>query len=154
MSWLFTSGGQSIGVSASASVLPMSIQGWFPSGLTDFISLQSKGLSRVISSTTIQMHPFFGPQPSLWSKFHIHNRKTIDLTRCIFVSKVMSLLFNTFSRFVLAFLPRSYCLLIPWLQSLSTVTLEPKKIKSVTVSTFFSNPAKPAYQIPDTEKVI
>ena len=63
MSWLFTSGGPSIGVSASASVLPMSIQGWFPSGLTDFISLQSKGLSRVVSSTTVWKHQFFGTQP-------------------------------------------------------------------------------------------
>ena len=89
------------------SISPSNIQGWFLLGLTGLISLLSKGLSRVISSTTIQMHPFFGPQPSLWSKFHIHNWKTIDLTRCIFVNKVMSLLFNTFSRFVLAFLPRS-----------------------------------------------
>ena len=60
--------------------------------------------------------------------------KTIDLTIWIFVSKVMSLLFNMLSRFVLAFLPRSKCLLISWLQSLSTVILEPKKVKSVTVS--------------------
>ena len=59
MSWLFASGGQSIGVSASASVLPMSIQGWFPLGLTGLISLLSKGLSRVFSSTTIWKHQFF-----------------------------------------------------------------------------------------------
>ena len=62
MSWLFTSGGQSIGVSASASVLPMNIQGWFLLGLTGLISLQSKGLSRVFSSTIVQRHQFFGPQ--------------------------------------------------------------------------------------------
>ena len=62
MSWLFASGGQSIGVSASASVLPMNIQGWFPLGLTRLISLLSKGLSRLFSSTTIQKHQFFGPQ--------------------------------------------------------------------------------------------
>ena len=66
MSWLFTSGGQSIGTSASASALPMTIQGWFPLRLTDLISLQYKGLSRVFSSTTVWKHQFFGAQPSLW----------------------------------------------------------------------------------------
>ena len=60
MSQLFASGGQSIGVSGSASVLPMSIQGWFPLGWTGWISLQSKGLSRVSSNTTVQKHKFFG----------------------------------------------------------------------------------------------
>ena len=68
MSWLFSSGGQSIGPSTSASVLPMNIQGLFPLGLTGWISLQSKGLSRVFSNTTFQKHQFFGAQPSLWSK--------------------------------------------------------------------------------------
>ena len=58
----FTSGGQSIGVSASASVLPMNTQDWFPSGLTSLISLQSKGLSKVFSNTTAQKHQFFGKQ--------------------------------------------------------------------------------------------
>ena len=62
MSQLFTSGGQSIGVSASALVLPMNIQDWFPLGLTGLISLQSKGLSRVFSNTTVQKHQFFGAQ--------------------------------------------------------------------------------------------
>ena len=66
---LFKSGCQSIGASASASVLPMNIQGWFPLGWTGWISLQSKGLSRVFSNTTKQKHQFFGAQPSLWSKF-------------------------------------------------------------------------------------
>ena len=70
MSRLFTSDGQSIGASASASVLPVNIQGWFPLGLTSFILL-SKGLSRVISCATIQKHPFFGIQPSLWSNTQI-----------------------------------------------------------------------------------
>ena len=70
MSRLFTSGGQSIGVSASASGLPMNIQGWFPLGLASLISLLSKGLSRVCSSTTIRKHQFFGTQPSLWSNSH------------------------------------------------------------------------------------
>ena len=65
VSWFFTSGGQSIG--ASASVLPMNIQDWCPLGLTGLISFQSKGLSRVFSNTTAQEHQFFGTQPSLWS---------------------------------------------------------------------------------------
>ena len=72
MNWLFTSGGQSIGASASASVLPMNIQGWFPLGLTGLISLLSKGISRVFSSTSIQKHRYFGTQHSLWSNSHIH----------------------------------------------------------------------------------
>ena len=71
MSQFFTTGGQSIGVSASASVLPMNIQGRFPLGCADWISLQSKGLSRVFSNTTVQRPQFFGTQPSLWSSSHI-----------------------------------------------------------------------------------
>ena len=67
MSQFFTSDGQSIGASALASVLPMNIQDWFPLGLTGLISLQSKGLSRVFSSTTVQKHQFFSTQFSLWS---------------------------------------------------------------------------------------
>ena len=69
---LFTSGGQSIEASASSSVLPMNIQGWFPLELTGLISLESKGLSRVFSNTTVQKHQFFGTQLSLWSNSHIH----------------------------------------------------------------------------------
>ena len=65
MSQFFASGSQSIGVSASASGLPMNIQGWFPLHLTGWISLQSKGLSRVFSNTTVQKHQFFSPQLSL-----------------------------------------------------------------------------------------
>ena len=72
MSQFFTSGGQSIGVSASTSVFPMNIQDWFPIGLTGWISLQSKGLSRVFSNTTVQKHQFFNDQLSLWSNSHIH----------------------------------------------------------------------------------
>ena len=72
MSQLSPSGGQSIGVSASASVLPMNIQDWFPLGWTGWLSLQSKGLSRVFSNTTVQKHQFFGAQLSLWSNSHIH----------------------------------------------------------------------------------
>ena len=71
MSQLFASGGQSIGVSASASVLPMNIQDWYPLGWACLVSLQSKGLSRVFSSTTIWKHQFLGAQPSLWSNTHI-----------------------------------------------------------------------------------
>ena len=72
MSQLFTSGGQNIGVSASISVLPMNTQDRFPLGWTGWISLQSKGLSRVFSNTTVQKHQFFGAQPSLQSNSHIH----------------------------------------------------------------------------------
>ena len=71
MSQLFASGDQSTGVSVSASVLPVSIQGWFPLGLTSLISLQSKELSRVFSNTTVQKHQFFGTQLSLWPNSHI-----------------------------------------------------------------------------------
>ena len=70
MSQLFISGGQSTGASATASVLPINIQGWFPLGLTGLISLQSKGPSRVFSSTAVWKYQFFGAQPSSWS--HIH----------------------------------------------------------------------------------
>ena len=72
MSQFFTSGDQSIRASASASVLPMNIQDWFPLGLTGWISLLSKGLSRAFSNTTVQKHQFFGAQLSLWSNSHIH----------------------------------------------------------------------------------
>ena len=130
MSQFFESSDQSIGVSASASVLPMNIQDWFPLGWTGGISLLSKGLSRVFSNTTVQMHQFFGTQLSLESNSHIHMTigKTIALTRWTFVGKVMSLLFNMLSRLVITFLPRSKCHLISWLQSPSAVILEPPKI--------------------------
>ena len=72
VSQLFTSSGQRIGASASASVLPMNIQRWFPLRLTGWISLQSKGLSRVFSNTTVQKHQFFGAQPSLWFNSQIN----------------------------------------------------------------------------------
>ena len=72
MSQFFASGGQSIGVLASASVLPMNTQDWSPLGWTGWISLQSKGLSSVFSNTTVQKHQFFNTQPSLCSNFHIH----------------------------------------------------------------------------------
>ena len=72
MSWLFTSGSQSIGALASATVLLVNIQGWFILGLTGLISLLSKGLSKVFSSTTIRKHQFFSNQPSLWPNSHTH----------------------------------------------------------------------------------
>ena len=71
MSQLFISAGKSIGASASASVLPMNIQGWFPLGLTSLTSLQSKGLPRVFSNTIFQKHQFLSAQPSLWFNSHI-----------------------------------------------------------------------------------
>ena len=109
MSHFFASGGQSIGVSASASVLPMNIQDWFPLGLTDLISLQSKGLSKSLlyhhssKVSILWRSAFFIVQ---LSHPHMTTRKTIALTRRTFVGKVMSLLFNM-SRLVIAFLPRS-----------------------------------------------
>ena len=72
VSQFFPLGGQSVGASASASVLPMNIQDWFPLGWTGWISLQFKGLSRVFSNTTVRKHQFFGAQLSLWSNSHIH----------------------------------------------------------------------------------
>ena len=226
VSWFFISDGQSIGTSASTSVLPMNIQGWSPLGQTGLISLLSTGLSRVFSSTTVQKHEFFGSQPSLEKTMASHSStlawkipwteepsrlqpmmslrvghdwatslslftlmhwrmkwqptpvflpgesqgwgslvgcptrgrtesdttewlsssssnsllygptftwdmslgKTMALTIWTFVSKMISLLYNTLSRFVIAFLPRSKCLLISWLQSLSAVISEPKKM--------------------------
>ena len=72
VSEFFASDGQRIGISASASVLPVNIQDWFPWGLSGWIPLQSKGLSRVFSNTAVQKHPFFGSQFSLYSNSHIH----------------------------------------------------------------------------------
>ena len=133
MSQLLTLGTQSI--AASASVLPMNIKGWFPLGLIGLIFSLSKGLSRVFS-TTIWKHQFFSTQPSLRSKSDIHTwvlEKPQLWLIWTFVRKVMSLLFNMLSRFVTAFLPRSKHV-FSWLQSATTVILEPKKIKSVLVS--------------------
>ena len=97
-SQFFTSGGQSIGVPPSASVLTMNIQDLFPLGLTGWVSLQSKGLSRVFSNTTIEKHQLFSAQLSKemvqLSHPYMTTGKTIALTRQTFVGKVMSLLFN------------------------------------------------------------
>ena len=110
---LFTAGGRSIRV--SSSVCRMNSQGWFPLGLLGLISLLSKELSRVLYSTTIQKHQFFGTPPFLWSNSHIHTwllEKTIALTIQAFVNKGVSLLFNMLSWLVISFLPRSKHLLI------------------------------------------
>ena len=137
MSQLFTLGGQSIGVSASASVLPMNTQDWSPLGWTGWISLQSMGLSSLLQhhstkASILQCSVFFIVQ---LSHPYMTTGKTTALTRWTFVDKVMSLLFNMLSRLLITFLPRSKHLLISWLQSPSAVILEPRKIKSATVST-------------------
>ena len=126
--------------SISFSISPFNEYSGFISFRNDWFDLlQSKGLSRFFSSTTIQKHQFFDTQPSLWSSSYILTwlLEKLPLTIWTFVSKVMSLLSNTLSRFVIAFLPRSKRLLVSWLLSLSTVILRPKRIKSIIVSTFF-----------------
>ena len=116
MSGLFASGGQSIGTSASAPVLPMNIQGSFPLGLTGLISLLSKGPSRVFSNTTVQKQQFSAFFIVQLSHPYMTTGKTIALARRTYVDKVMSLLFNMLSRLVILLLPRSKHLLISWLQ--------------------------------------
>ena len=103
--------------SDSVSILSVNIQDWFPLGLISLITLLSKGISGVFSSTTAWKHRFFSAQFSLWSNSHIHTRlleKNIALTSWTFVGKVMSLLFNMLSMFVIAFLQRNKHLLISW----------------------------------------
>ena len=107
---------------------------------TDWNSLQSEGLLRVFSNTTVQKHQFFGAQLSSQSNSHPYmtTGKTIALSRQTFVDQVISLLLNMLCRLVITFLPRSKCFLIS-LQSPSAVILEPRKIKSATVSPFISH---------------
>ena len=135
MSWLFASGGRSTETSASTSILIMNIQDLFPLGLTVDLSVQGslKSLLQHHSSkaSILQCSVFFMVQLSY---AYMTIGKTIALTRWTFVDKVMSLLFNTQSRFIIAFLPRSKRLLILWLQLPYTVILEPKKIRSLAVS--------------------
>ena len=102
------------------------------------MSLLSKGLTRVFSSTTIQKHQFFAVQPSLWSNSLICTWILEKPLLWLYghLLAVMSLLFHMLPRLVIAFLPRSKRLLISWLQSPSAVILEPKKIKSVTISIY------------------
>ena len=109
-SQFFSWGGKSIRVSASASVLPVNTQDWSPLGWTGWISLQSKGLSRVFSNITVQKHQFFGAQPSFLVQLshpYMTTGKTIALTRWTLVGKVMFLFFNMMSRLIIVFLPRS-----------------------------------------------
>ena len=132
LTWLFTSGGQRFGASATASVLPVSIQDWFPLGWTGLISLQSKGLSRVFSNTTVQKQQFFSAQPSFWSNSYIHtwlleNPQPLQYQPLLAKS---SHCFLICFRYLIAFLPRSKHLLILWLQSPYAMTLEPKKIST------------------------
>ena len=135
MSQFFTSGDWNIGVSASESYLPMNIQDWFPLGLTDVVSLQSKGLKSFLQHHSLKasilrpsaffMAPLSHPYMTIGD--------TTALTTWTFVGKVMTLLFNMLSKFIIAFLPRRKHLLISWLQSPFSVILELKKRKSVTV---------------------
>ena len=124
--WVFTLCSQSIGASASAFVRPVNFQDWFPLGLTGLISLQSKGLSRVFSNTTVQEHQFFSTVFFMVQLLHPYmtTEKTIALTIWTLVGKVMSLLSNTVSNFV----PRRKHLLISRPQSPSTM-MALKKIK-------------------------
>ena len=134
MSQFFASGSQSIGASASASVLPINIQDWFALGWTGSRAQGTlRGLLQHHSSkvSILWCSAFFMVQ---LSHPYMTTGKTIALTRQTFVDKVMSLLFHMLIRFIAAFLPRRNHLLISWLQSPSAVILEPKKIKSVTVS--------------------
>ena len=123
-SQLSASGGQSIGASASATVLPMNIQSWFPLGLIGLNSLQSKGTLKSLlqyhswEASIFQCSAFFMVQ---LSHLYVTTGKTIALTRWTFVGIITSLLFYTLSKFVIAFLPRSKCLLISWLKSPSAV---------------------------------
>ena len=135
MSWLFASGSQSIGASASASVLPMNIQDWFPLGLFSF-RIDWFDLLGVQGTLKSLLHHHSSKASILWySSFMVQlshpcmtTGKIIALTIWTFVGKVMSLFFNILFRFVIAFLPRSKHLFISWLQSPSAVILEPKKI--------------------------
>ena len=139
MNLLFASCGSTIETSASASVLLENIQDWFPLGLIDWFDL----LAAQGSLKSLLQHHCWKAS-ILWhsaflmvqlSHVYMTTGKTIALTRQTFVGKVISLFFNVLSRLVIAFLPRSKCLLISWLKSPSAVILEPMKIKSVTVST-------------------
>ena len=126
----------SMGVSATASILPINIQDWFSLGWTGWISLHSKGLSSLLqyhsSKASILLHSaFFIVQ---LSHPYMTTGKTIALTIWTFDGKVMSLPFNMLSRLLITFLPRSKRLLISWLQSPSAVILKLQKIKSATVS--------------------
>ena len=142
MSWLFPLGGQSIGASASASVLPMNIQVWFPlfwliwSPCSPRDSQESSPTPRFESINSSMLSLLYGPTLIVINDYWKNHSFDYMSKRLYVRDKVMSLLFNMLSGFVIAFLPRSKCLLISWLKSLSSVFLEPKKIKSATVFIF------------------
>ena len=136
MSQFFTSGGQSIGASASASVLPMNIQDCFPLGWTGWISLQSKGLSKSVlqhhssKASILRLSTFFIVQLS-----HPYDYwKIIALTKWTLGGKTMSLLINMLDKVGHNFSSKEQDLLISWLLSTSAVILEPRKINTITVS--------------------
>ena len=131
MSQLFATSDQNTGASASASVLPLSIQGWFPLRLTGLVSVLFKGLLHSLKVSIL------GILASLQSSSHnrMWPREDHSLDYTDFVSRVMSLLFNTLYRFVITFLLRSKCFLISWLQWPPAVISEPKKRNSVSTST-------------------
>ena len=136
MSQLFTSGGQSIG--ASAPIFPVNSQGWFLLGLTSLISLLPKGLLSFLQhhnlkASILWCSAFFMVQ--LTHPYMITG-KTIALTRWTLFGKVISMLFNMLTKFVIVFLPRSKHLLISWLQSSSTVIWESKKENMSLLSIF------------------
>ena len=136
VSWLLTSVAQSIVASALASVFPMNIQDWFPLGLTVLVAhgtLKSLLQHHNLKASIPWHSAFFVVQ---LSHLYMTAGKAIALTVWTFVSKRVSPLFNMLFRFVIAFLSRSQCPLIPWLQSQSPAIWEPKKINSVTTSTF------------------
>ena len=123
------------------SVLPMNIQSWFSLGLTVLFSLKTKGLSRVFSRATIWRHWFFSAQSSLVCSVQLSHLYLITEKKHCFDHTHLSRqrtsrLFKALPKFVIVFLPKSKRPLISWLQSPSSVILEPKKIKSVTASTF------------------
>ena len=148
----FASGGQSIGVSALTSVHPMNIQDGFPFRIDWFDLLAVQGTlksllqPRNLKASILCHSSFFMVQYP-----YVTTGKTIALTVWTFIVKEMSLLFNTLARFVIAFLPRSKCILISWLQSTSTLILEPKKIKHVAASTFLLPFAMKCWMVMDRE---
>ena len=132
MSQLFPSGGQNIGASPSTSVLPVNIKGWFPLGLTGLLSLLSEGLSRVFSNTTVWKHQFLGGQPfygpTLTSVCDYWENHSFDYIYKHLLTKWCLCFLNILSRFVIAFIWGTSIFLISWIQSQSTMILEPKKI--------------------------
>ena len=142
MSQLFAWGGQSTGVSALALFLPKNTQDWSSLEWSGWISLQSKGLWRVFSNTTVQKHQFWCSAffTVQFSRPYMTTGKTIALTRWTFVGKVMSLLFNMLSRLVITFLPRSKHLLVSWLHHRLQWFGSPQNCQ-------FSNPKYLIYQL-------